>query len=436
MVWSAVGILVAITILVILIFKGVHMIPASIIASLVAIFLGGISPITGISKGYIGSLSNYVKQFFLIFFLSALFGAVMSDSGAASKVAHTLVSKLGKSSVMLIMLITSLILSYGGIMTYLVAFTLFPVALVLFKEADIPIKLFPASVLSIAATISMTTLPGSPQIQNIMPTTYFHTTIYAAPVIGVVCGVFVFLANYFYLIHAQKKAAIKGEHFVSMSMEDEHSVDDSASQSINFWLALLPIIVLLTIIFILKGRMDSNMSVVIAMFIANVLTILLFFKRFKNLSKTVDTGTKNGMNAILTTASVVAFGGVIAISPVFIALTNSLSKNSSHAYFVSIVITSIAAFISGSSSGGLGIWLNGMGSHLATMNLNFAALHRLGVMASGWTGMVPWSSGPVVASSIAKVQLKDSYPYIFVTGMVIPFIALILAYLMFRIGLV
>ncbi|MFD1484471.1 GntP family permease [Lacticaseibacillus baoqingensis] len=435
MIWNILGIVIAIIVLVVLIFKGVHMIPASLIASLVAIVLGGINIAKGINKGYMASVSNYVQQFFLIFFLSALFGAVMSDSGAASKIAHTLVAKMGKSSVILIMLLTSLILSYGGIMTYLVAFTLFPVALVLFKEADIPIKLFPASVLSIAATISMTTLPGSPQIQNIMPTTYFHTTIYAAPIIGLVCGVFVFVVNYLYLSHAQKQASAKGEHFVPMSEEDAQVVDVD-SDNMNFWLSLLPIIVMLALIFFLKGRMDSNYSVEIAMFVANVLTIAMFFKRFKHLGNTIDTGTKNAMNAILTTACVVGFGGVVAISPAFTELTKQLWQNDSHIYLTSMIVTSIAAGVSGSSSGGLGIWLTAMGNHLATMNLNFAALHRLGVMSSGWTGMVPWSSGPVVASSIAKVQLKDSYPYIFVTGMVVPFIALVIGYLMFRVGLV
>lgn len=434
MILETLGIILSIIILVILIFKGMHMIPSSIIASICAILLGGIKIVTGV-KGYMGSLANYVEQFFLIFFLSALFGAIMSDSGAASKIAHTLVKRLGKSSVMLIMLVTALILSYGGIMTYLVAFTLYPVALILFREADIPIKLFPASVLGVAATISMTTLPGSPQIQNIMPTAYFHTTVYAAPIIGTVCGIFVFTVNYLYLAHAQRKAMLNGEHFIALDEEGIHG-DKDKSESLNFWIALSPIIVIIVLIFLLKGRMDSNYSVALAMLAANILALVLFGKRFKNVNNTIDAGTKNGMNAILTTASVVAFGGVISISPAFKYLLEQLLSDSSHVYFTSIIVTSIAAGVSGSSSGGLGIWLNSMGKNLATMNLNFGALHRLGVMASGWTGMVPWSSGPVVASSIAKVKMKDSYPYIFVTGMVVPFIALILGYLMFKIGLV
>lgn len=428
------SVLVAIAILVFLIFKGVNMVPASLIASLAAILIGGLNIWRGLSQGYGVTMGNYVRDFFLIFFLSALFGAVMSDSGAASKIASTLVNKIGKSSVILVLLVVTLILSYGGIMTYLAAFTLYPIAVVLFKEADIPIKLFPATILGIAATICMTTLPGSPQIQNIMPTQYFHTNIYAGATIGIVCGIYVFVANYLYLKHAQKKCQENGEHFVSLGEQTDIKVD---YEKINFWLAITPILIMLILIFVLKNTLNANFSVVIAMFFANLSAFILFNKQLKNhFSKTIEKGTKNGVNALMTTSAVVAFGGVVTMSPQFTNIVKTLSNSHSNVYLISMLVVSIAAGISGSASGGIGIWLNSFGTHLATMNLNFGALHRLAVMSSGWTGCSPFSSGPVVASSVAHVKLKDSYPYIFITCVVNPFIAMIIGYLMFCIGLV
>lgn len=430
-----ISVIVAITILVLLIFKGVNMVPASLIASLAAILIGGIDIWKGLSIGYGLTMGNYVKSFFLIFFLSALFGAVMSDSGAASKIASTLVNKIGKSSVILVLLVVTLILSYGGIMTYLVAFTLYPIAVILFKEADIPIKLFPATILGIAATICMTTLPGSPQIQNIMPTQYFHTNIYAGATVGIVCGIYVFLANYLYLKHEQKKCQEKGEHFLSTNENEKNKNEDY--KQINFWLAILPIIVMLVLIFVLKNKLDANFSVVIAMFVANLLAFILFYKQLHNhIEKTIETGTHNGINALMTTSAVVAFGGVVTMSPQFANIVKALSNSHSNVYLISMLVVSIASGISGSASGGIGIWLNSFGTHLAQMNLNFGALHRLAVMSSGWTGCSPFSSGPVVASSVAKVKLRDSYPYIFVTCVVNPFIAMIIGYLMFSVGIV
>ncbi len=429
-----VSIVVAIGLLVFLIFKGVNMIPASLIASLAAILLSGIDLWKGLLQGYGLTMGNYVKNFFLIFFLSALFGAIMSDSGAASKIASTLVDKIGENSVILVLLVVTLILSYGGIMTYLVAFTLYPIAVILFKEADIPIKLFPATILGIAATICMTTLPGSPQIQNIMPTQYFHTNIYAGPVIGVVCGIYVFIANYIYLKHSKNKCKKNGEHFIALDPTAGTKVRDD---KMNFWVAILPIVVMLGMIFILKNKVDANFSVVIAMFTANVLALILFYRQLGNrISKTIETGTHNGINALMTTSAVVAFGGVATMSSQFTNIVKTISNSHSNIYIISMLVVSIASGISGSASGGIGIWLNSFGLQLTTMNLNFGALHRLAVMSSGWTGCSPFSSGPVVASSIAHVKLKDSYPYIFVTCVINPFIAMVIGYFMFSIGIV
>lgn len=430
------SIIVAIVLLVFLIFKGVNMIPASLIASLAAILIGGVDLWKGLSQGYGVTMGNYVKDFFLIFFLSALFGAVMSDSGAASKIASTLVNKIGENSVILVLLIVTLILSYGGIMTYLVAFTLYPIAVILFKEADIPIKLFPATILGIAATICMTTLPGSPQIQNIMPTQYFHTNIYAGATIGIICGIYVFCANYLYLKYAKRKCAQKGEHYVNLDPENSGK-NKQNSQNMNFWLAVLPIIVMLALIFILKNKFAANFSVVIAMFTANVLAFILFYKQLHDhIGETLETGTNNGINALMTTSAVVAFGGVATMSPQFANIVKLISNSHSNVYLISMLVVSIASGISGSASGGIGIWLNSFGTHLSTMNLNFEALHRLAVMSSGWTGCSPFSSGPVVASSVAHVKLKDSYPYVFVTCVVNPFIAMIIGYLLFSVGIV
>ncbi|MCT6854758.1 MAG: SLC13 family permease, partial [Lactobacillus panisapium] len=320
------SIIVAIVLLVFLIFKGVNMIPASLIASLAAILIGGVDLWKGLSQGYGVTMGNYVKDFFLIFFLSALFGAVMSDSGAASKIASTLVNKIGENSVILVLLVVTLILSYGGIMTYLVAFTLYPIAVILFKEADIPIKLFPATILGIAATICMTTLPGSPQIQNIMPTQYFHTNIYAGATIGIICGIYVFCANYLYLKYAKRKCAQKGEHYVNLDPENSGK-NKQNSQNMNFWLAVLPIIVMLALIFILKNKFDANFSVVIAMFTANVLAFILFYKQLHDhIGETLETGTNNGINALMTTSAVVAFGGVATMSPQFANIVKLISN--------------------------------------------------------------------------------------------------------------
>src|SRR3712207_7948281 len=52
---------------------------------------------------------------------------------------------------------------------------------------------------------------GTPQIQNIIPTTFFGTTTWAAPVLGVVGSVFILVVGLLYLEWRRRQAVAAGE---------------------------------------------------------------------------------------------------------------------------------------------------------------------------------------------------------------------------------
>ncbi len=70
-------------------------------------------------------------------------------------------------------------LTYGGVSLFVVAFILYPIASTLFREADIPKRLIPGTIALGAFTFTMTALPGSPEIQNVIPMKYFSTDTFA-----------------------------------------------------------------------------------------------------------------------------------------------------------------------------------------------------------------------------------------------------------------
>lgn len=126
---------------------------------------------------------------------------------------HT-VKLLGKKQIVLIVLVVSLILSYAGIGVFVIAFTMYPICLALFKEADIPKKVFPGLMLAVPATVCMVFLPGTPSTQNLIPAEFFGTSIYAAPVIGIISSIVVFILDYLFYSWVVKRCAARGEHFV------------------------------------------------------------------------------------------------------------------------------------------------------------------------------------------------------------------------------
>ena len=73
-------------------------------------------------------------------------------------------------------------LTYGGVSLFVVVFAVYPFAAEMFRQSDIPKRLIPGTIALGAFTFTMDSLPGTPQIQNIIPTTFFKTTTWAAPV--------------------------------------------------------------------------------------------------------------------------------------------------------------------------------------------------------------------------------------------------------------
>jgi len=74
------------------------------------------------------------------------------------------------------------ILTYGGVSLFVVAFAVYPFAAVIFREAAIPKRLIPGAIPWAPSPLRWDALPGSPQIQNLIPTRYFGTDAYAGPV--------------------------------------------------------------------------------------------------------------------------------------------------------------------------------------------------------------------------------------------------------------
>ena len=71
----------------------------------------------------------------------------------------------------------------------------------------------------------MDALPGTPQIQNVIPIAFFKTDIYAAPILGIIGAIFVLTLGLFYLEMRRKKAAKAGEGYYGFGAETAAALD-------------------------------------------------------------------------------------------------------------------------------------------------------------------------------------------------------------------
>ena len=119
---------------------------------------GEVDFITGYTSGFAG----FITSCYLMFLADAIFGKVMD---AAESVSHWIVSKIRMKHVVLAMVLAFAFLTYGGVSLFIVAFAVYPMAVNLFKKANLPRRFIPVALAFGSTTFTMTSA-GSPEIQN------------------------------------------------------------------------------------------------------------------------------------------------------------------------------------------------------------------------------------------------------------------------------
>jgi H+/gluconate symporter-like permease len=301
----------------------------------------------------------------------------------------------------------------------------------LFKEANLPRHLTVACLVIGSATFTMTSLPGTPQLTNVIPTQFLGTTMTAAPVLGIICSIVLFVGCMLYANYAEKKAVAAGETWsfpegVNPAMYEvrDRSVLPAA------WKAFLPMIAL--ILFIIIGSKyiaSSALLTVLAMIIGAVLAFVLNLEKFKSvdMKKLIGAGLGDGITAIGGLAAVVAFGTVVQKSPAFGSVIAWVLSVNMHPYWMGIFSTAVISGITGSSSGGLRITLQTLGETFVASGCNLGILHRLMAIAAGSLDTLPHASGLFLLLGYLGLTHKESYRHVFVTSVAIPAVTVIVA---------
>src|SRR3954454_14987851 len=182
------AIVLALALLMAIAYRGLPVILFAPLCAMLAVGLSGRPLLPGYTETFMTAAAGYIRSFFPLFLLGAIFGKLMETSGAAGVIAAAIARSLGPRRAILAVVLACALLTYGGISLFVVAFAVYPFAAMLFRAADIPKRLIPGAIALGAFTLTMDALPGTPQIQNLIPTRYFGTDAYAAPLVGTLGG--------------------------------------------------------------------------------------------------------------------------------------------------------------------------------------------------------------------------------------------------------
>ena len=136
------GIVAALVALIVMVYKGLHVLIAGTIAALLVAITNGLGAVDGYSVVYLGGVGGFVVSNLAIYLWGGIFGELYNASGAARSIAHA-ISRLFKgkkehTSVLtsiLIIFVAGVLMSYGGISGIVLMMVLMPLTLEIIKES-------------------------------------------------------------------------------------------------------------------------------------------------------------------------------------------------------------------------------------------------------------------------------------------------------------
>ena len=467
------GILLGLGLLVWLAFRGWSVLGLAPVAALIAAAFSGDPLLASWTQTFMGSTAGFIAQFFPLFLLGALFGKLMDDSGSVTAIAEFMTHKLGPNRSMLAVVLAGAMVTYGGVSLFVAMFVIAPMGQALFRAANIPNRLLPAAVMLGTTTFTMSALPGSPAIQNAIPMPFFGTTPFAAPGLGFIAAAIMFGFGMWWLNRSEAAARRAGEGFggpaaphadaahdpvvrerASASREfDPAEIDNGvrSKQLPGIAVALLPLIVVmavnLTMSLLVLPRIDTSFlaaarwggtsiasvggvwSVIVALAAAIVVLYAFNRSRLVSLRETVDAGLNASALPVMSVASLVGFGAVVASLPAFEMVSDWVLGIEGGPLVGLALATNVLSALTGSASGGLTIALGALGDTYmqlaATYGIDPALMHRVAVIGAGSLDSLPHNGAVVTLLAVCGATHKESYFDIVMVGIVSALLGLV-----------
>lgn len=435
---SLLGLLAGLVLLMVLTMRGMNLFLASALCAVLVAVTGGVALLPALAadgapdalNAYMQGFSGFIANWFFMFLLGAVFGKLMEDSGAADSVARWITGHLGMQRAALAIVAACAVLTYGGVSLFVVAFSVYPMALSLFRQADLPRRFIPATLAFGSVTFTMTSA-GSPEIQNWIPIEYLGTTHLAAWQASAVVAVFMAVTGYAWLAWMLRRARGRGERFEERP--GDPAVADRALPSPL--LASLPLVIVLALAFAFHDALGTA-ALIVALGGGCLAAWLLQWRHVRDAGAAFTDGSVGALVAIGNTAAVVGFGAVAKAVPGFAQVVDVVTHLPGGGLVSAAVAVSLIAGMTGSASGGQAIALPILAPHFLAQGVNPEQLHRVVAISSGCLDSLP-HNGYVVTTirAICGESHRAAYGAMAALTVLVPLAGLVLCLGLFALGM-
>jgi H+/gluconate symporter-like permease len=466
------GIILGLALLIGMAYRGWSVLGLAPVAALVAAAASGEPLLAHLTQTFMLAAGSFVAQFFPLFLLGALFGKLMEDSGSVAAIAQSMMTWLGTGRAILAVVLAGALVTYGGVSLFVAIFVLVPMGEALFRAANIPNRLLPAAVTLGTSTFTMSALPGTPSIQNSIPMPHFGTTLFAAPGLGLIASAIMLGFGLWWLRRREIAASRAGETF-GATMKTVSAVANNtlvrerattarefdpaeilhgkrSEESPRSALAFLPLVVVIVVNLMMSllvlPRVDTSFlaekrwggitysdvaglwSVIVALTSAIVVVVLVNRERLRSLRDTTDAGMNASVLPVMSVASLVGFGSVVATLPAFATVRDWVLAIEGGPLISLAVATNVLAALTGSASGGETIALEALGHTYMEIasreGIDPGLMHRITVIGAGTLDSLPHNGAVVTLLAVCGATHKTSYLDIVMAAMIGPMIAL------------
>ena len=399
---------------------------------------------------FMDRMVGFLKLYFPVFLLGAVFGKLVEISGFSKSIVAATIRLVGPQRAMLAIVLVCALLTYGGVSLFVVVFAVYPFAAELFRQNDIPKRLIPGTIALGAFTFTMDALPGTPQIQNIIPTAFFGTTAWAAPVLGTLGGVFILAVGMGYLEWRRRSALRAGEGYQAGEPLRNEPATFQDARLAHPLLAIAPLLVVGVVNFLLTRAIPgwygeahsflpsaigapapvtqevaklAGIWAVLGALLAGIACVLACAWRpvLRHFAEGSRPAIAGALLAAMNTASEYGFGAVIAALPGFLTVARALERIPDPLINQAVSVTALAG-ITGSASGGLSIALAAMGqsfiANAQAAGIPMEVLHRVASMASGGMDTLPHNGAVITLLAVTGLSHRQSYRDIFAITLV------------------
>ena len=415
--------------------RGMNIIFAALIASIVVALTNHLSLEKALTENYMTGFTGYFASWFLVYLLGAVFGKIMEETGAANSIANWVKRVIGAKHAVLAVVVACSVMAYGGVSVAIVAFAAYPIALSLFREGNIPHRFIPAAIVFGSISFTMTS-PGSPEVQNLIPMEFFGTKPTAGGWIAIVVAIFIIIVGSYAMKFMVDRAIKNGEQFDAPQavMENLSKLEAVERNLPPVFFSILPLALVVITLNISAQFISSVGAALLGLFVGCAVGLGTMYKYTDQYRAMFTKGAENAVIATVNICAVVGFGAVAQQTPTFQMIVDGLVSLPGMEYIGLAVAVTVIAGITGSASGGLGIALPILAPIYNVQGLDPNAMHRISALASGGLDSLPHNGYIVTTIRAVSNETHDrAYKPIFVISVGVSLVALALAIILYSI---